>query len=169
MSVRNSRRIKIKRIPKFQDYSITNSGRVYSHKWGKVKEKVLRINKYGYVVVKIEGQWRPVHSLVASTYIEERPPGFQVNHKDGNKLNNCVENLEYVSQRDNLLHAMRTGLHDNPEVPVVGINKHTLLETFFVSQAEAARVTGAQQPNINKCLFGHRNSAGGYYWRLDID
>lgn len=160
--------MRVERIPEFPDYSITEGGIVFSHKWGKVREKKLKVNKYGYLTAKIDGQWRGVHRLLALTYISAPLVGYQVNHKDGNKLNNNLSNLEFISQTENLLHAMRTGLHANPEVPVIGINKETGIETSYVSQAEAARVTGAKQSNINKCCFGHRKSAAGYYWRLDV-
>lgn len=44
------------------------------------------------------------------TYIGERPDGLQINHIDGNKQNNSVDNLEYVTQSENLKHAFRIGL-----------------------------------------------------------
>lgn len=53
--------------------------------------------------------WR-VHNLVALAFIGIPPEGYVVNHKDGNKLNNRLENLEYVTQRENILHAHRLGL-----------------------------------------------------------
>lgn len=54
-----------------------------------------------------------IHRLVAEAFIPN-PEGLpQVNHKDGNKANNNVENLEWCSIRDNLLHSFRTGLHPN--------------------------------------------------------
>lgn len=51
-----------------------------------------------------------VHSLVARAFIGPRPSGYQVNHKDGQKQNNCVANLEYVTPQDNMAHAVRHGL-----------------------------------------------------------
>lgn len=50
------------------------------------------------------------HSLVAVAFIGERPKGMQVNHKDGNKLNNHYSNLEYISGLDNMRHARDNGL-----------------------------------------------------------
>lgn len=52
---------------------------------------------------------RYAHRLVAETFIGPIPKGKVVNHKDGNRLNNSVDNLEIVSQRDNVLHCKRKG------------------------------------------------------------
>lgn len=51
-----------------------------------------------------------VHRLVAEKYIPNPKKLTQVNHKDGNKLNNCVDNLEWVSPKDNIAHAIKLGL-----------------------------------------------------------
>ena len=48
-----------------------------------------------------------IHRLVAAAFLGERPEGMQVNHKNGNKQDNRLENLEYVTASDNALHARR--------------------------------------------------------------
>jgi len=55
-------------------------------------------------------KWFTVHALVAAAFIGPRPKGLSINHKDGNKANNRLENLEYLSYRNQQLHAHANGL-----------------------------------------------------------
>lgn len=69
----------------------------------------------GYLVVQLgRGHKRTVHSLVAEAFIGPRPKGMDINHKDGNKKNNNVGNLEYCSRSANMKHAYDTGLVPKP-------------------------------------------------------
>jgi len=71
---------------------------------------------YYYVVLTVPGEryTARIHRLVAESFLGLRPDGLQVNHKDGVKTNNCLENLEYVTQSENQLHAFRLGLQCKP-------------------------------------------------------
>ena len=51
-----------------------------------------------------------IHDVVLKAFCGERPEGHQCNHKDGNKLNNCIENLEWTTPRANSIHAVKNGL-----------------------------------------------------------
>lgn len=72
-----------------------------------------RYSTYGYRQVKITinkiTKLQYVHSLVAECFIGPRPTGLVINHKDGNHLNNVPENLEYVTQKENVAHARARG------------------------------------------------------------
>ena len=119
-------------------YKVSNFGRVkslarkYKNQYGEFgykKEfiKAQKISCYnkkekqknGYFVVNLakddNGNWIRVHRLVAEAFIPNPENKKEVNHKDGNKLNNKVDNLEWVTHQENCLHAWRTGLRKGNE------------------------------------------------------
>ena len=104
----------IKRLKRITIY-VRRGNRVLS----RITEKILigTINRCGYIQVCIpkDGKCRArlVHQLVALTWIGERPEGKQINHKDGDKTNNQIENLEYVTSKENIRHAVANGLTTN--------------------------------------------------------
>lgn len=89
------------------DYEITRDGVVINKHSGKVVKP--QMNGTGYYRVGICGKLQFVHRLVAEKYIPNPENKPQVNHKDGNKTNNCVENLEWVTNRENSIHALKNG------------------------------------------------------------
>ena len=99
-------------------YEVSNTGRFMRVKKGKSTfiGKVLKhgISADGYkqIAFCVDGisSTHIVSGLVAAAFIGPRPYGFQVNHKDGSKENNFVENLEYVTPSQNVQHAYDTGL-----------------------------------------------------------
>lgn len=95
------------------DYEITVDGKVINKKTGRVLKG--QPNGKGYLRVSIGGKLQFIHRLVAIKYIPNPNNLEQVNHKDGNKLNNCVDNLEWVSNQTNRNHAVEQGLHIHGE------------------------------------------------------
>lgn len=123
----------------------------------------------GYCFIKHKQKAYRVHRLVAEKYLPNPNKLPIINHKDGDKTNNCVDNLEWCTQTHNVYHALRTGIHSQEEMPVRGIHKITGEVVEFISQAEASKHTPAYQANIHRCIVGERRSAGGYYWEKVID
>lgn len=118
-----------KNYPGNEGYAVTEDGRVYRHsktverksKTGNlcsmlIKGKWAKSTKRpdGYHVLNIDKKVMYLHRMVAETFLPlEDYEGLQVNHIDGNKDNNSVSNLEWISQQDNLKHARDTGLQNN--------------------------------------------------------
>ncbi len=92
-----------------EDYKITKDGQVINKKTGRTLKP--QPNGKGYLRVSISKKLCFIHRLVAEKYIPNPKHLPQVNHKDGNKLNNTVENLEWVDNQANRDHAVITGLH----------------------------------------------------------
>lgn len=91
------------------DYIITKKGEVINkHNNHKLKPQP---NGKGYLRVVIGKKRYFVHRLVAEKYIPNPDNKLQVNHKNGNKLDNCIENLEWVTNQENRNHAIEKGLH----------------------------------------------------------
>lgn len=105
----------MKVIKDFPNYAITEDGRIISKKLGG-REKVQQTDQHGYRVVTLSHQGKrkifKIHRLVAENFLSPSSDKEKkyVNHKDGDKLNNDVDNLEWCTPSENVAHAYRTGL-----------------------------------------------------------
>ena len=100
-------------------YEVSNTGKVRSlnyNKTGKIKELNQKIDKYGYCIVILhmdkKQKYPTVHRLVAKAFIPNPDNLPQVNHIDGNKQNNNVDNLEWCTNSENVQHAFDIGLKE---------------------------------------------------------
>ena len=164
-------------------YEVSNLGRVKSHK-GR-NDKILTPIKCGkgylQLILCADGKHKNVmiHRMVAKAFIPNPNEERTVNHKDGNKKNNCVDNLEWCSYSDNLKHAYANGLnHWNPkkgrkQTPVVKMDLHTheiLGEYESIGDAFRSLEEYGNKPvrcgSIARCCRGVYKSAHGYFWRF---
>lgn len=90
------------------DYEITRDGKVINKHTGHTLAP--QPNGKGYLRVSIGKKLMFIHRLVAEKYIPNPENKPQVNHKDGNKLNNCVDNLEWVTNQENRNHTVDNDL-----------------------------------------------------------
>ena len=146
--------------PYIHGIEVSDNGRVISYRSGKLHELKPSDNGRGYYTVWVGY----IHILVAETYIPNPYNLPEVNHKDGNKANNKVSNLEWSTMSDNKLHACRAGLRHDLE-PVM------VLETGekFISHSECARAIGGTPSGIHDCKTGLHVSHRGYHFRFFSD
>lgn len=169
-------------------YRISNRGRVKSLErivpWGNgirhIKERFLKPDKKksGYLFFHLhtkEGteKCEHVHRLVAKAFILNPLRKKDVNHIDGNKSNNCVDNLEWVTRSENQLHAYnilkRTREHpigwDNKLAKhIVQLNLDGTLVKKWASSCDFQRQTGKTETNVRRCLTGKQKTAYGFRW-----
>ena len=145
-------------------YAITRDGRVWSYRSNKFLKPVLDKDGYHKVILCKDGKRKTyyIHRLVAKVFIPNPDNLPQVNHKDEDKSNNCVENLEWCDVKYNINYGTRTKRAAKKQsIPVYCIE----LDRTFKSLAEAARELGLHNSNIVNCCKGKLKTTGGYHWK----
>lgn len=132
-------------------YSVSNLGRVLSHQYsGFPRLLVLNKTNDGYLSVTLNksGYSRSVrvHRLVAMTFLKSHDTTLQVNHIDGNKLNNNLCNLEFVTPKENTLHAITAGLR-NSDYCKKSVVRVDLFKNLDVTYYESHRSACKETPN----------------------
>lgn len=170
-------------------YQISNYGRVkslYNNHLEK-REVILKPRKSnnGYLYINLyknsKCKTKRIHRLVAEAFLYNKNKLEQVNHIDGNKLNNNVNNLEWISASDNCKHAYINSLSDpisnlpkdlkgknNPKskkIVQLDINNNLIKEWETIKEAkETLKIN-----HISACCRGERKTAGGYQWKYVDD
>lgn len=152
-------------------YEISTYGRVYGLPKPTTQGKILKssINSNGYPWVNLckNGTQKAhrIHRLVAEAFIPNDNPSIKtdVNHKDGNKLNNTIDNLEWCSRAYNIQHAFDTELRK--DVKKVIRNDGIV----FDSESKAAKAIGTHQSNISAVCRGVKKSIKGYTFEFYYD
>ena len=152
-------------------YQVSDLGRVRNR--DKHVMKTWTINS-GYEAVKLVGvKDRLVHRLVAKAFLADSYfEGAEVNHIDGDKLNNEISNLEWVTSKENIQDMFERGTGDtetarssvNLKKPV---NQLTLDGKFirrWDSMTEAGESINQKSSNISSACLGYKATAGGFKW-----
>lgn len=128
-------------------------------------------NGYLHVVLSMNGKTvtKKVHRLVAETFISNPDNLPEVNHKDCNRANNNVENLEFCTRSYNRQYREKYGVSQTEALgnPVFAINLETLEVSHFRSQSEASRELGVFKQNVNNVIKGIIKQTGGYLFVSD--
>lgn len=158
-------------------YEVSNLGRVKSYAQDKSEGKIRKGNKTakGYLTVLLYdgtggSRWVPVHRLVATAFISNPNNLPQVNHKDENKQNNRVDNLEWCTNEYNVKYGTRTQRAtesnkccETTSLKVCSIDSSGKIDVFD-SIGEAERQTGLSHSNIIRTLKGRSNHCGNRQW-----
>lgn len=174
-----------KDIPNYEGlYQVSNLGRVkvldrYVNSGIKNNNKVKRKsrilkqhNKQGYFEVTLiannKRKYYKVHRLVAQAFIPNPNNYQQVNHKDENKLNNCVDNLEWCDAKYNCNYGLRNDkIHKNTRSTHIRINQYDLSGNFirtYNSYNEASRIIGKSPVTIRRYCSNITHDKN-YIWR----
>lgn len=154
----------MKQIEGFSKYFITEDGQVWSEKTKMFLKP--RFDKNGYVRISMKNdegklKTRFIHRLVAEAYIPNPEGLATVNHKDENKQNNCVDNLEWLSQKDNVRYG--TGIVRSKAKRMKTVYCIELDEEMTTEEA-AARF-GVNVGSIRKAASGENKTSCGKHWR----
>ena len=103
-------------IPSFPVYSASNYGRIRNEGTGRIMHVYVDTRGYLSLTLRRDGRQiiQRVHRLVAEAFLGGPHPELDVNHIDGDKTNNCIENLEWCTREENIRHAVSNGLRQGP-------------------------------------------------------
>ena len=160
-------------------YGISNKGDVFSYSSLKRLKPFKMPNGYLQVTLYSQGELKTktkvyVHRLVAEAFIENPNNLSEVNHKDENKENNSVDNLEWITRKGNMQHGTRTTrqsltLQQNKKQwkPVDCFKKNGEFVCTYINIKTAAEHTGIAETSISACCKNKpfRKTAGGFIWK----
>lgn len=169
-----------KTIGEFDNYEVSNKGRVRNKETKNVLRPYLSNSGY-YMINLVNDKYRKnntIHRLVAKTFIENKQNKEIVNHIDHDKLNNQVDNLEWVTQKENCKHSIGAGranthtaresLSKVSKKPVYQKDMEGNVIKLWDSPTQAEKESDKyyRAASIGRVANGQRNSYKGYKWEF---
>lgn len=157
------------RVKSLNRVVIGRDGRTYHYRERYIKQQKRKDGYFAVQIFKNSNHYtKRIHRLVAETFLECPGDKFEVNHKDGNKENNSVENLEWVTRAGNIRHAISHGLMQHIPLVAIEAKKKKIIRSdgvVFGSMTEAARESGANVSNVCAVCQGRLKTTHGYGFR----
>lgn len=158
----------------YPNYKIDRKGNIYNKKNQKMRFYVSH-NGYLNATLYRDGVNKKfrVHRLVAEHFLNPDESRRFVNHKDGNKLNNSVENLEWCTSRENTEHAIKTGLIKPKKGKAHKLSKRIIATdengdtTYYYGTRDVERKTGVDRKYVCRVLNGKRKHHKGVVYKYD--
>jgi len=145
------------------NYKITKSGKIWSIKSNRfLKQRTC--NGYKMITLEKNSMNITIHRIVAETFIPNPENKIYVNHINSNKLDNRVENLEWVTQKENCA-AHKKNISHPRKVIQMDINDNEI--STFESIKKASEYIGLTAASISRVVLGINITAGGYKWKYD--
>lgn len=164
--------MKTKNIEDYNNYSINENGEIMNLSTGRILKHSKNQKGYHFVILSKGGFSKTfsVHRTVYKMFKGELVKGFEINHIDGNKSNNNIENLEQITKVENMFKAVELGLIKSGEkcpfsVSVIQINPATKeVVNKFGSISIASKKTKIQASAISLAVNNKRKTAGKFIW-----
>lgn len=152
-------------------YQVSDLGRIKSLRRNIIMKPSVDGDGYLQIILTNKSKQRKrffIHRLVYIVFNGEIPSGYEINHKDENKKNNNISNLELLTKKGNINYGTRTErMAISRGMAVLQIDKKTYeIINEFYSENKAAKETGIFQTSISACCRGERKTAGGYIWKI---
>lgn len=151
-------------------YLVSNYGNIKSQKTGKIMKQHMRCAYKAINIMNSELNIKKtftIHNLVANSFLEkpDNSAKYFINHKDGNKLNNKLYNLEFVTPSENVKHAIDNNLKKIYKLPVLqyDINNNFIAEYESIKQASI--ITKTSDTKISQVCKGNKESVNNFIWK----
>ena len=165
----NKKMSEIKGFENCGNYTIFDDGRIYSERKKSFLQPLYDTKGYQYIDIRYRKallKCPKIHQLVMLAF-SNQDPKEQINHIDGNKTNNHISNLEWVTNRENREHAIENGLKDEIGYGIAQYDLDGNLLNIFETANEACKyLNKPENPgNIGRAIKGNRKTCYGFIWK----